>query len=652
MILKKLYSPFFLSLIAIFFASCSKNKDGITSPEIVQIEQHIQNSITDADSSVTYRIAEADKAIQLASAAGIDSLQLKAMKAKSETLNFYDPDKAEPFINDYLKLAEQKKDTFHIAIAKRDFGYYYMTKEKDSLAFAFLDEASALLSKRNHEADEIYALLLMSDIAERANDYGMMDELNTHVFILNKKVKSRYYFTCASNNMGIVYKSMRNYATAIENYQNAADSTEEPEYKWIIKNNIGLSYAYEAASDKKFLKEARKAFEEVIRNTTVSRTRARAYDNLGFAYFKWDETKSLEYYRKAYEMRNNDPNLASDRIISNLHLSDYYKESNPIKAAQYATEAYDRATKMRRIDDRLEALKRLTALTSGPMVKNYSLDFQRLNDSIAQVRQSKKMNFVQIRYKYKETQAENLLRKASEAQKTAQLAKAENQKLGMGILFVIGAGVIYFVFRKMREKNRIEKLLESYKAETRIAKKVHDELANDVFNAMTFAEVKDLSDNQNKEQLLESLDKIYQGSRNISHENSAIDTGKRYAEQLKEVIKGYKSERVNVMSSGIDTIQWDEIDPTKKIVVYRVLQELLVNMKKHSKSSLVVVRFQLNDQNIQVDYSDNGVGIDKSKMALKNGLQNVETRIESISGTYTFDSVPDKGFKVSFSFPK
>lgn len=652
MILKKFYSPFFLSLIAIFFNSCSKNKEIKTSPVVGQIQKHIQNSTTDADSSATYRIQEADKALQLAAAAGIDSLQLKAMKTKSETLNFYDPDKAEPFINDYLKFSEQKKDTFHMGIAKRDFGYYYMSKQNDSLAFVFLDEATRFLSKRNHEADEIYALLLMSDIAERANDYAMMDELNTHVFILNKKVKSRYYFTCASNNMGIVYKSMRNYKIAIENYQNAADSTEDVEHKWIIKNNIGLSYAYESAENKKYLKEAQKAFEEVIRNTTVNRTRARAYDNLGFAYFKTGDTKSLKYYQKAYEMRTDDPDLKSDLIISNLHLSDYYKESNPTKAVQYATEAYDRATKMRRIDDRLEGLKRLTALTSGPEVKIYSLNFQKLNDSITQVRQSKKMNFVQIRYKYKEIQAENLLRKASEAEKTAQLAKAENQKLGMGILFVIGVGVIYFVFRKMREKNRIEKLLESYKTETRIAKKVHDELANDVFNAMTFAEVKDLSKDENKEQLLESLDKIYQGSRNISHENTAIDTGNRYTEQLKELIKGFKSERVNVMSSGIDTISWDEIDSTKKIVVYRVLQELLVNMKKHSKSSLVVVRFQLNDQNILVDYSDNGVGIDKNKRTLKNGLQNVETRIESISGTYTFDSVPDKGFKVRFSFPK
>lgn len=652
MILKKFYSPFLLLLIAIFIASCAKNNEHNTNPAVTQIQHYIENSTTDADSSGDYRMKEADKALELATAAGIDSLQLKAMKAKSETFSWYFPDKAEAYAKAYLKFSEQKKDTFHIAIAKRDLGLYYKNTEKDSLAFASLNDAKTLLSKRNHEIEEMYILLLMSDIAERSNDYSTMEEQNVEVLSLNKKVNSRYYFTSASNNLGIVYKSLRNYTIAIENFQNAADSTEDPSDRLIIKNNIGLSYAYKAKENKKYFEVARKTIEEVIQDAKVGSTLARAYDNMGFAYYNAGHNKSLEYYLKAYEMRSTNPALASDLIISNLHLSDYYKNSNPVLATQYATDAYNRATKMRRIDDRLEALKRITALTSGTDVKKYALHFQKLTDSITEVRQAAKMTFTQIKYKYSEIQAENLRRKASEAQKTAQLALAQRRQIAMIAILVGGVLIILYVFRRMREKNRIEKLLESYKTETRIAKKVHDELANDVFNVMTFAEVKDLSNSENKEMLLESLDKIYIGSRNISHENSAIDTGKEYPNQLKEVIKSYKSERVNVMSSGIDGINWEEVDPTKKIVVYRVLQELLVNMKKHSRSSLVVVRFQLNDTHIQIDYSDNGIGIDKNKLALKNGLRNVETRIESISGTYTFDSVPDKGFKVSFSFPK
>jgi signal transduction histidine kinase len=35
----------------------------------------------------------------------------------------------------------------------------------------------------------------------------------------------------------------------------------------------------------------------------------------------------------------------------------------------------------------------------------------------------------------------------------------------------------------------------------------------------------------------------------------------------------------------------------------------------------------------------------------KNGLNNTETRIESISGRITFDTKPDEGLDIKFSFP-
>ena len=36
----------------------------------------------------------------------------------------------------------------------------------------------------------------------------------------------------------------------------------------------------------------------------------------------------------------------------------------------------------------------------------------------------------------------------------------------------------------------------------------------------------------------------------------------------------------------------------------------------------------------------------------KNGLQNMESRIEAVKGTIDFDTTPDKGFKVKIAIPK
>jgi signal transduction histidine kinase len=168
---------------------------------------------------------------------------------------------------------------------------------------------------------------------------------------------------------------------------------------------------------------------------------------------------------------------------------------------------------------------------------------------------------------------------------------------------------------------------------------------------MAFAETQDLSTNQNKESLLNNLDAIYSRTRNISKENSSVDTGSKYIEGLKEMISGFNTCTITILVNGIDSIDWLTLEHNKKIIVYRVIQELLVNMKKHSQCSLAVISFKKNETKLQIDYSDNGIGVAFDKINSKNGLQNVENRILSINGTITFDTKSNKGFKTSFTIP-
>ena len=82
-----------------------------------------------------------------------------------------------------------------------------------------------------------------------------------------------------------------------------------------------------------------------------------------------------------------------------------------------------------------------------------------------------------------------------------------------------------------------------------------------------------------------------------------------------------------------------------------MLQELLIKMKKHSQSSLVVIGFESKNKHYEINYSDNGVGINKTAK-FKNGLQNAENRIKTINGTFTFEKKLKKGFKAKIVFPK
>ena len=88
----------------------------------------------------------------------------------------------------------------------------------------------------------------------------------------------------------------------------------------------------------------------------------------------------------------------------------------------------------------------------------------------------------------------------------------------------------------------------------------------------------------------------------------------------------------------------DTVSEIKKTTLYRVLQELMTNMKKHSQANIVVVVFSQKNKKVTINYNDNGIGTTLKK---HNGLQNVENRIQSVNGTITFTSTVNKGFKAN-----
>ena len=176
-------------------------------------------------------------------------------------------------------------------------------------------------------------------------------------------------------------------------------------------------------------------------------------------------------------------------------------------------------------------------------------------------------------------------------------------------------------------------------------------MANDVFHVIAFAESQSLSAESTKENLLQKLDDIYGRVRGISKENNRIDTGTNFTNSIKEMLSMYNTSATNIIATNLENINWESIDDVKKIAISRVLQELMVNMKKHSNASLVVIKFENDPKSILINYTDNGKGCEKTKIS-KNGLQNVESRILAVKGTINFETEPDKGFKVKISIPK
>ena len=494
---------------------------------------------------------------------------------------------------------------------------------------------SFLFNKEQHNTKRaVFNLLRMAHIENLECDYIGSEATTTQAIKLFDKTIPIPYQTNAYISLGLNYIHLANYEDAESMFEKAIQITEDSLTVYISKNNIGYLYI----KQKEYQKAVRLLSE--IENKKILQESpldyARVLDNKGIALFHLKDKLALSYLEKAKTIReaNNDD---SQIVSSYMHLAEYYKNQEPATSTEWTQKAYHSATKAFIPDDRLEALNLLFTTTTNNNLKNqYHDTYIHINDSLQQARQQAKNQFAKIKYDSEK----------AETEKTAYQYKM----YGFIVLLILSVAVFILLYRLTIQKNKRKILETQYTTETKIAKRLHDELANDVHNTIAFAETQNLENEQNKETLLENLDTIYQRARNISNENKQISTGEAFVEQLKHMIHSYSSDTRNVIlnTAALQDIQLkDEV----KITLYRVLQELMVNMKKHSECSLVAIAFKNNGQFLEISYSDNGKG-SQNQLHTKNGLQNVENRIFSINGNITFDTEPNKGFKVKITIPK
>lgn len=529
-----------------------------------------------------------------------------------------------------------------------DLGDQYLEKVNYDSAYYYHNKAKSLCDVKTDNTRIIYSLARMSEIQQNQGDYSGSETTAIEALPFVNETMDPSYESSIYNLLGVVYLKLFDYDNSLYYYKKGLNLKIDKTRKLKIQHNIAVVYMakhdYNQAIQILLPLTLKK---EVINDPAPY---SKALDNLGFSYFKVGNPKGIDYLNQALKIKKK---LKDDwgMAASYLHLTQYYKPTNPKLANVYARLAFEKATKVNNIDDRLEALALLIQSSSGNQSKFYSEKYIHLNDSINRVRQNARNQFAKIKYDSKKEKEENLLLKNQKSENLLELEIQKNKNLLLRFLIAIGILSTIFLYYFLKAINKKEKIQTSYETETRIAKKLHDELANDVFQTIAFAETQDLASAQNKETLLNNLDTIYTLTRNISKENSAIETGENFVPNLKEMMARFNTSEINILINGLDDFNWTLLENTKKITIYRVLQELLVNMKKHSKCSLVAISFKKEENFLHINYSDNGLGASLNEINFKNGLQNVENRILAQNGTITFDTKSNKGFKVSFSIP-
>ncbi|MGC4104614.1 PAS domain S-box protein [Ferruginibacter sp.] len=121
-------------------------------------------------------------------------------------------------------------------------------------------------------------------------------------------------------------------------------------------------------------------------------------------------------------------------------------------------------------------------------------------------------------------------------------------------------------------------------------------------------------------------------------------------ELLQQLIERF-NETTGIKTSFIYNGSGQVIEDDLKLNIYRIIQEQLNNILKHSRAKMVNVLVEAGSDNIRVLVTDNGRGFEPTDRMNGIGLSNIANRVESFNGTINIESSPGNGCQIEINLP-
>ncbi len=223
---------------------------------------------------------------------------------------------------------------------------------------------------------------------------------------------------------------------------------------------------------------------------------------------------------------------------------------------------------------------------------------------------------------------------------------AEEDKQALAAVAQITSAAIQNAFQYARLRELSAELLRLQDVERRrVSRELHDSTGQ--YLDMLIADLKTLtrstglSKSETQRLLLDSLSMAEECSRQIRtisyllHPPLLDELGLESA--LRWYVDGF------VRRSGIRvSVEFDErcgtLGTETDIVVFRVVQEALTNVHRHSGSASASIRLAAKDGNCELEIEDHGKGMSRERPPLGTGIMGMQERVRQVRGTLKIDS--------------
>ncbi|UPZ34638.1 tetratricopeptide repeat protein [Sphingobacterium sp. PCS056] len=510
-----------------------------------------------------------------------------------------------------------------------DSSFYYFNAAKQF----FLEQGDSLFVAK--------CLINMSITQHEKADYFGAQEtaLQAIPFLNENKTEHHAFLSMNYNALGMATDDIKDYPRAISFYEQAIKYSNDPQNTLVYRNNLAFSLL-----NNKKLEEAQQIYTDIIQGTHKSPAEyARVLANL--ARIKWQQDPTypaIHEYLISLKIRKQEKDFWGQNA-SLAFITDYYEKQNPDSALIFAKRRYAIAKTIKSPNDQILALKKLIKLSPSDSSKYYFEIYNSLNDSLQQARIAAKNQFTMIRYEVEKNKAENLILQKDNADKAYNISRQRMWTAGISIFSVVVIIGGTFWYKRRQERLQLEAQNRIKANQLNISRKIHDVVSNGLYRVMTEIENRE---NIDRDGIIDRLEMMYEKSRDISYETEVTKPEQQdYHIQIAELLKSFVTENRKVIIAGNDAEQWARIHVDIKEQITCILQELMVNMRKHSQATNVIIRFDWDVDVLRIYYSDNGVGMSESQVD-GNGLRSIGNRIERLNGSITFINQEEKGVNI------
>ncbi|MDZ4758398.1 MAG: sensor histidine kinase [Bacteroidota bacterium] len=588
---------------------------------------------------------------------------------------------------EYMKVSEQDKCKTH---AQQELDLALKLNDPKSISSGYNDLAIAYWGSGNMILSLDYNLkalaireklgdsnLIASSISKIANvyinqtKYAQALEMQLRALRIFEQQKNIQNVTLIMGNIGELYRNIANKKLSYKYFYGALMLARKNGFKLAegtCIEGIGKLKETEKNFDTAIIlfKQSAKIFEDE-QNYTNYNIAMLSIGRLLKAQFKNKE--ALAYYLKAYQTS---AELGDSSILSgaasNLGTL-FIRIAKPDEALPFSLQAKEICEMFGYRRDLISIYKDLGIIYTYKRMDDSSEYYwnkhEALADSLYTTEQAEKT--MEFETKFQTEKKEKLL-----AEQDLQLSKRNTLIISLcSAIILVVLGWLLYNYR-IKAKQQTEKIhqkelqskaiIEAEERErVRIAKDLHDGVGQllaaarmQVSGLSAIFDSEDISQKTNYDNALSLLDESAKEVRAVSHSmipNALIRKGLSAA--VREFVDRLVSDKLKV---DLELVGLDKrLDSNTETVLYRVLQEIISNVVRHSGANYISIQFIKHDTEVVMMVEDNGKGFDLQKVLANEksgiGLRNIQSRVDYLNGSLEFDTIIGRGTTVTVQVP-